>query len=537
VYDWSSLRPYFQLTVLLCACGSGQKSDVQDVHVVSPGVVSEDTPDCVQASQGGNTGGDDSLAYTFTATPSEQYSTRYEASESTFETDVLKRDGRLDRVARTVMEIEAEGIPVTDQVLSEALWWHGCPQVSHAVAVFVGSDEHKLTSDVAGWLHGRSKMFANRFGFAKGESSQGQIIVSVSGHSRLELKPVPRRISVSEDLQIVGKISTEFKRVSVVVTSPKGIVVEHAVKRKGRRFEGTFRPDTSGKWQVEIIGDGPLGPTGLANFPVVAGTGFCKTIAIYKFEVESTDHSILSRILFKEVNRERKSAGLGKIKWSQRLADVAREYAQEMGQSGIVAHVSPLSGSVADRILAAGISLAGVAENLALAPTAIEAHIGLMRSPAHRANILHGRADGIGIGVFVDRSDADLSLYVVQVFSIKSDFEAREVTSGSLIEMINDRRKNSGFERVKENSWLNQAAQQAGDFCFGGDGAPTRLKGSPFVGVSALRLETNNLESVLAAIQKEFSDKDTDMGVAIVRDDNSESSKGLYCVMILLGRR
>jgi uncharacterized membrane protein required for colicin V production len=114
------------------------------------------------------------------------------------------------------------------------------------------------------------------------------------------------------------------------------------------------------------------------------------------------------------VNAERERAGLAPLAADERLATVARSHADEMFRLGYFAHESPISGEVADRLDAAGLSWLVTGENLALAQDVGEAHQGLMESPGHRANILNPAFTRVGIGVI--RSPAN-GVMVTQVFA------------------------------------------------------------------------------------------------------------------------
>src|SRR5206468_3912660 len=91
--------------------------------------------------------------------------------------------------------------------------------------------------------------------------------------------------------------------------------------------------------------------------------------------------------------------GLRPLAMDQRLREVARAHSAEMFQLGYFSHNSPVSGSPADRLRRAGLSLAIAGENLAYAPSVEVAHQGLMASPGHRANILEAGYSRVGIGV------------------------------------------------------------------------------------------------------------------------------------------
>jgi uncharacterized protein YkwD len=81
---------------------------------------------------------------------------------------------------------------------------------------------------------------------------------------------------------------------------------------------------------------------------------------------------------------------------------------------GFFGHDSPTSGSPADRLAAAGLQFALSGENIALAPTADQAHEGLMNSPAHRANMLNPGFTRVGIAAL---RSADHGLMVTQEFA------------------------------------------------------------------------------------------------------------------------
>jgi uncharacterized protein YkwD len=99
------------------------------------------------------------------------------------------------------------------------------------------------------------------------------------------------------------------------------------------------------------------------------------------------------------LNGERTSRGLRPLAMDNRLRDVARAHSAEMLRLGYFSHDSPVSGSPADRLRRAGLTLLFAGENLAYAPTVDVAHQGLMASPGHRANILEPGYSRVGIGV------------------------------------------------------------------------------------------------------------------------------------------
>jgi len=103
--------------------------------------------------------------------------------------------------------------------------------------------------------------------------------------------------------------------------------------------------------------------------------------------------------MFNSVNQERAKAGLPALKANGELLKLARLKAQDMINKGYFDHTSPTYGSPFDMMKAAGVSYRYAGENLAGASTVDTAHINLMNSPGHRANILNTNFKEVGIGI------------------------------------------------------------------------------------------------------------------------------------------
>ncbi|MEJ7617456.1 MAG: CAP domain-containing protein [Pyrinomonadaceae bacterium] len=99
------------------------------------------------------------------------------------------------------------------------------------------------------------------------------------------------------------------------------------------------------------------------------------------------------------VNRERAANGLAPLAPDPELTQVARRHSTDMFQRGYFSHYTPEGRNPFERIRAGGVSYLTAGENLALAPTLVIAHTGLMNSPGHRANILKTQFGRVGIGV------------------------------------------------------------------------------------------------------------------------------------------
>ncbi|MDP3049889.1 MAG: CAP domain-containing protein [Eubacteriales bacterium] len=103
--------------------------------------------------------------------------------------------------------------------------------------------------------------------------------------------------------------------------------------------------------------------------------------------------------MFELVNQERVKNGLRPYQIDMELVKVARVKAKEMVDRNYFAHQSPTYGSPFEMMKKFGITYRTAGENLAGAPDVERAHVNLMNSPGHRANILNANFTKIGIGV------------------------------------------------------------------------------------------------------------------------------------------
>lgn len=122
---------------------------------------------------------------------------------------------------------------------------------------------------------------------------------------------------------------------------------------------------------------------------------------IFKFPndlILENDYSQEKKML-ELINQERVKNGLRELKFNDDLAKVARKHSKEMFELSYFDHISPVTGSPADRINNAQINYLMAGENLAYAPNLQTAHNGLMNSPEHRDNILSKDYTYVGIGI------------------------------------------------------------------------------------------------------------------------------------------
>lgn len=119
------------------------------------------------------------------------------------------------------------------------------------------------------------------------------------------------------------------------------------------------------------------------------------------------------------VNQERARAGQQPLKFSPRLAVIARGHSYDMAIRHYLAHNSPDGVAPAERISGVGIGYRAVGENIYMEEYADSADLprramnGWLKSPAHHANIISGKFTETGVGI---AQSADGSTYVTQDF-------------------------------------------------------------------------------------------------------------------------
>ena len=249
----------------------------------------------------------------------------------------------------------------------------------------------------------------------------GAIVFALQG-SAVSTTPIPRAVPAGSSVALDAVIDARYRDPEVFVTYQGGDT-QRLELRPGR--PGGFVAQVAcgahrGRLQIEIAASDAAGSTVLANFPVWCAVEppVSVTVNPVRNDAEPAGPEEAERRLLASVNRDRAAAGLPELARDDTLAAVARGYSEEMRRTHVVAHISPTTGSAADRVRAASIKTAVVLENVALAYGVDEAHDGLMNSPGHRANVLSPIATHIGIGVaFGDEVSGRREMFVTQVFT------------------------------------------------------------------------------------------------------------------------
>lgn len=134
----------------------------------------------------------------------------------------------------------------------------------------------------------------------------------------------------------------------------------------------------------------------------------------------------LEQLIFRLINQERAARGLNELRWDDDLADIGRAHAAEMRDKSYFAHESPTRGleNPLDRYVeGTGRTPRLIAENIYRAwggrsflneSDLRVAHKALMDSPGHRANILLGSANSVGVGLVVNSTG---DIWLTEMFS------------------------------------------------------------------------------------------------------------------------
>ena len=119
------------------------------------------------------------------------------------------------------------------------------------------------------------------------------------------------------------------------------------------------------------------------------------------------------------VNQQRVREGLRPLKFSARLAVIARGHSYDMAMRNYLAHNSPDGVAPTDRISGVGIGYHAIGENIYMDDDGDPADLprramnGWLKSPEHLANIVSGKFTETGVGI---AQSADGRTYVTQDF-------------------------------------------------------------------------------------------------------------------------
>ena len=146
---------------------------------------------------------------------------------------------------------------------------------------------------------------------------------------------------------------------------------------------------------------------------VVVGEQGCIEIPKYSMSNLSNNNEQKDE-LYALLLTERSNQNLAPLELSEKLSEIALNYAYTMYQDGFWCHKNPKNGElVGDRLSKQGFPYIDIGENLALSSSVRSGHISLINSESHKNTILDNEFKRVGIGIV----SGPLGLIIVQIFS------------------------------------------------------------------------------------------------------------------------
>ncbi len=163
----------------------------------------------------------------------------------------------------------------------------------------------------------------------------------------------------------------------------------------------------------------------------------------------------LARQMATLVNRDRAQRKLPPVRYSDKLAAVARAHSQDMYAHGFFRHDSPTTGTPRERVARARIPHAAVAENIVSANDVATGQKWLMLSPKHRANILGKTLTDVGIGLVRDGKG---TLLITQLFVAEPPTYDAGATLKQVLDGIRRARAKRGLPALAQDRRLMEHA-------------------------------------------------------------------------------
>ena len=458
-------------------------------------------------------------------------------------------DARLFIACEELAQVVPEQGIIGYSVVEFALQRHGIIEPSpHLLVVWGNIDEPQLIVDQLKprlpEILGEGTMARVGIGAAKRSVDGSGAVVFALQASGVSTNPIPRMLPAGGSFKLDAVVDARYHEPELFVTRDDGSTERVAIDQ-GK--SGGFRSAVlcgkhAGKQQVEITASDQTGSTVLANFPIWCGADPPPTITI---EGTHDDNAAVpadeaEKRLLALMNRDRQAAGLPALLWDERVAQVARTHSEDMRKTKIVAHISPATGSAADRVKAAGIKTAVVLENVARAYGVGEAHLGLMNSPGHRANILAAAATHVGVGVILgDEISGRREMFLTQVL-IRIPPKVDRTQAAELV-----RERMNAVRPVQVSPKLAEVAQDLAEGLAAGKtreslwpGAKKKLDtlNTAYARVGSVISAVADLETI-DGTQLLGDYKADDIGVGIAQGNHPDIGEGAVWVVVLMAEK
>lgn len=230
----------------------------------------------------------------------------------------------------------------------------------------------------------------------------------------------------------------------LATTSATSTYLSKTIINDGGNFTFNYTPSVTGRYIIEI-NDKNGEP--IVNHPTYIGSIIPLIPDFFdlnerEFFAGTFNLTNARQELLNLINEDRTAHGLNTVVMADDLNGISQAHSEDMETNNFFGHVNLAGKTPDDRRLDAGITTS-VAENIAK-DTSIEfGHYGLMRSAAHRENILTADWERVGLGIAL--SD-DGYLYITQEFST-TEITAEDLTNykAELYTEINNKRSQKGI--------------------------------------------------------------------------------------------
>jgi len=466
-------------------------------------------------------------------------------------------DPRLSRAAADLVRVTPPDGRPSNEVVQAALWLNGILEppphlILASMTTGPGGEEAMLAELRTQLPRALSQGRYRRVGVASRPLKDETLVIVALQESGLELDPVARALPANGGTSLRGRLLSPFERPEAMVTGPEGQVTRLQLGGDATRFSGSFRcGPRPGRYQIEVNGFDRFGATVLANFPVYCGVPAPSALPSggQAPEDKLTDGPGAEAALVKLVNADRARAGLPPLASDARLRDVARAHSADMREHGFVGHVSPSTGSAADRLKRANIGAQLILENVARAYSPAEAERGLMESPGHRANLLNREVTQLGVGVATTTEGVGgaRELLVTQLFTRPVE-KLDAHSTAALRRRIDELRRGKRLPQLGVDAALDRVAQSTADELARGALKQDRA-GEPLErALGTLASHYKSMRSVVAVgagtdglvggMQDALVDGTaTTCGIGLAAGKRADDSAAIFAVIVLATRR
>ncbi len=329
------------------------------------------------------------------------------------------------------------------------------------VAMFITNRESQISKNFKEDKNISRAKF-NRIGFSVIKFKKYYYTYYLLSKKTVEIKLSKNEYELYDRFNFQGEILDHYtyKNPKIFVTLPSGTVDEIEVKQFGSTIEIDYdRFRKKGVYTFEVVLETDRGPEPTNIFDIYVQTSITRPESKSPSKQFKFNHLFPEEKMIKLVNKDRKRFNRTSLKTLPGLNDLARNHSKEMAEEGDINHISPLYGSVSDRLEAwfdyDNYVFSSIGENLSKAKSIEEGEESLMNSPGHRKNILDPDYNVIGIGI--TKGD-DGYLYITQIFGEAKPFLDSEIVKSEFLKKLNKKRSDNNKKIIIEYYGLSQIA-------------------------------------------------------------------------------